>query len=447
MKKIQYWMLAAAIICGSSLFTACSDNDDNPVTPADEEAKKVRTELVAHIKNDTELLAENLTTDGLSVTTQINTQLMTLMGKGRNLMANMKQLISMMAIKNAVANVKAVSPGSELQKMGYKAYIAVDISSFGIRVVMDERGNYNVTPANGLEFVFPASVEGVGTTIYKISFKNSGKWYESVPSPAKMGNVKGLACVFRIPTAMTMTLSGLFDNKEVALLTGVLNIEPEKVTEAGYVSLEDNILQLSGQIASFMQGYGLPDNDECLQFNFDINKGKVADSDFLYTQKGQKLFHITSNTAEETSDLQIDILEDLLISGIISNKFDLQTLQDLIQYMKDGKLTDEEFQAYVQAINEQCKLSIACQPSGSQVPMRLVAEQMEGYPVILPAFKFADKPDYIPLGQLLDEETMNNFNSICSSSITSLSSAVDTYKQLFASVMQMMPMNGEEWGF
>lgn len=446
MKKIQYWMLAAAIICGSSLFTACA-NDDNPVTPAEEEAQKVRTELVAHINNDTGLLADNMTTDGLSVTTQINAQLMTLMGKGRNLMANMKQLISMMAIKNAVVNAQAVTPGSELQKMGYKAYIAVDISSFGMRVVMDERGNYNVTPANGLEFVFPASVEGIGTTIYKIAFKNSGKWYESVPSPAKMGNVKGLACVFRIPTAMTMTLSGLFDNKEVTLLTGVLNIEPEEVTEAGYVSLEDNILQLSGQLASFMQGYGLPDNDECLQFTFDINKGKLADSDFLYTQDGQKLFHITSNTTEDTSDMQIDILEDLLISGTISNKFDLQTIQDLIKYMKDGKLTDEGFQAYVQAINEQCNLSIACQPSGSQVPMRLVAEQMDGYPVILPAFKFADKPDYIPLSQLMDEETMNNFNSICSSSITTLSGAVDTYKHLFTSVMQMMPMNGEEWGF
>ena len=447
MKKIQYWMLAAVIICGSSIFGSCSDNNDNPVNPVDEEAQKVRTELVAHIKNDTKVLSDNLTTDGMSATTQINAQLMTLMGKGRNLMANLKQLISMMAIKNAVANAKAVTAGSELQKMGYSAYIPVDISSFGIRVIMDERGNYNVTPANGLEFIFPATVEGVGTTIYKLAFRNSGQWYEAVPKPAKLGNTKGVAIVIRIPTAMTMTMSGLFDNEEVVLQKGVLNIEPKKVTEAGYVSLEDNILQLSGQLSSLVQGYDLPENDESLQFCFNMNKGKVASSDFLYTQKGQNLLRLTNKTEEDASELEIDILQDLLISGIISHDFDFQTLLNLVQHGKDGIITEEEFQYFVKVINDQCKLAIAYQPENTQVPMCLAAEQIQGYNVVLPAFKFADSPEYVPLSQLVDDETMDSFNSICSSFITILSSSADTYKQLFASVMQMMPMNGQEWGF
>ena len=33
MKKLFQWALAAALICGASVFTACSSNDDNPVTP------------------------------------------------------------------------------------------------------------------------------------------------------------------------------------------------------------------------------------------------------------------------------------------------------------------------------------------------------------------------------------------------------------------------------
>jgi len=32
-KKIFQWALAAALICGASVFTSCSDNDDNPATP------------------------------------------------------------------------------------------------------------------------------------------------------------------------------------------------------------------------------------------------------------------------------------------------------------------------------------------------------------------------------------------------------------------------------
>ena len=33
MKKLLNWMLAAILICGASVFTACSGNDDNPATP------------------------------------------------------------------------------------------------------------------------------------------------------------------------------------------------------------------------------------------------------------------------------------------------------------------------------------------------------------------------------------------------------------------------------
>ena len=31
MKKIMYWVLAATLVCGASVFTSCSNNDDNPV--------------------------------------------------------------------------------------------------------------------------------------------------------------------------------------------------------------------------------------------------------------------------------------------------------------------------------------------------------------------------------------------------------------------------------
>ena len=33
MKKIMNWVLAATLICGASVFTACTDIEDNPVTP------------------------------------------------------------------------------------------------------------------------------------------------------------------------------------------------------------------------------------------------------------------------------------------------------------------------------------------------------------------------------------------------------------------------------
>lgn len=35
MKKYLFWMLATILICGASVFTSCSSNDDNPVVPVE----------------------------------------------------------------------------------------------------------------------------------------------------------------------------------------------------------------------------------------------------------------------------------------------------------------------------------------------------------------------------------------------------------------------------
>ena len=42
-QKKLIWLLAAAIVCGASVFTSCSsDEDDNPVVPTDEVEAQLR---------------------------------------------------------------------------------------------------------------------------------------------------------------------------------------------------------------------------------------------------------------------------------------------------------------------------------------------------------------------------------------------------------------------
>ena len=33
MKQTKFWMLAAILVCGASVLTSCSSNDDNPAQP------------------------------------------------------------------------------------------------------------------------------------------------------------------------------------------------------------------------------------------------------------------------------------------------------------------------------------------------------------------------------------------------------------------------------
>lgn len=57
MKKIMNWMLAAIFICGASVFTACSESEDNP-TPKPTE--KNRKEFIAHTRANLKTMAENI---------------------------------------------------------------------------------------------------------------------------------------------------------------------------------------------------------------------------------------------------------------------------------------------------------------------------------------------------------------------------------------------------
>ena len=40
MKKMIQWVLAATLICGSSVFTACTSNDDTPANPSQQELEE-----------------------------------------------------------------------------------------------------------------------------------------------------------------------------------------------------------------------------------------------------------------------------------------------------------------------------------------------------------------------------------------------------------------------
>ena len=49
MRKMKKWMLAAILICGTSVFTACSSNEDNP-SKGDTPSEKNIADLVVYGK-------------------------------------------------------------------------------------------------------------------------------------------------------------------------------------------------------------------------------------------------------------------------------------------------------------------------------------------------------------------------------------------------------------
>ena len=451
MKRFFYMAIAATLLGGSLAFTSCCSEE-----PIADEKSKEESMMVSHIQNDAEVLADNLNFDMLDIVNQVNAQALTCVGKGRNFSINMKKILAMMAVNNALKHIKKVSANSDLARMGYASYINLDIMSFGVRVVFSERGDYDVSPAEGLEFLFPATVEGVGKTVCKISLKNSGEWRESV-TPSNFGNIKGLACVTRTPTAMTMTLSGLFNNKEVTLLSETMNFN------------EDN--SVSGMLTTALKGaeYGLPDDDSQLDFNFgmseeDENKSEIS---FAFTQKSLNVLDFDTQITPPAGDNIIDKIADTMFnpSAVSSNDmlqvladiftesqadFNFSILDDLTVKGNINNSTDF-FNALQEndadKFNQTTTMQMSYKDASTSYPLKMVAAQQNDETILLPAIKFADKPDYITIRDLLSDDTRKKMEKIYETTTAVVGTAASLNMRLLSTIVLLMPADSSEWGF
>lgn len=486
MKKIINWLLFATLFLGLTMQTSCSSKDDDD--SSNEEVRKERDELITRIENDTQVMDQNLNLEMFDLATQVQQQLLMLMGKDPRFSSNLKTVVSTLAVRNAFQNIRQVQSGSELAAMGYVAYIPVDIMSFGVRVIFDERGNYTMKPVEGLEFVFPATVEGYGQTLYKIALRNEGEWYESV-TPAKLNGVRGLACINRFPKKLNLRMTGLFNNEEVTLLTEEVKIMLEKSTDSQYVDFKTNSFQISAELKSTLKGtkYGLPDDDSTFGFTLGTTSSSEEGTGLMnflcsFTQKGVSLFNGTAQMAlpeqqsfidhisedissstdwqnmnaydhfadlfgNTTADVTLKFLEDLTISGTISDSENFfQALSNISPNKKVGQVPAEEFNDFVQTLNQSGHFVLTCPTIMNPVPLQLMAQQEETHYILMPALQFADKPAYVPLNELVTEETNERFLRMYEETSTLVTRTLNVDMQLIYRMMRLMPKNSEEWG-
>ena len=80
------------------------------------------------------------------------------------------------------------------------------------------------------------------------------------------------------------------------------------------------------------------------------------------------------------------------------------------------------------------------------VPLQLMAQQEETHYILMPALQFADKPAYVPLNELVTEETNERFLRMYEETSTLVTRTLNVDMQLIYQMMRLMPKNSEEWG-
>jgi hypothetical protein len=443
MKKTSIWLIVATLFCGLFTLTSCDEQLDNPT--GDSDNIQDREEILSHIKSDAKVLADNMNPEMLNLTNEIYSQLMTLMAKDRNYMRNMKQILAMMAAKNALTKIMPVTKGSELAKMGYLMYIPVDIQTFGVQVVFDENGSSRLFPCEGMEFIFPATVNGLSTTLYKVAFKAGSKWKETV-APAQLKNLKGVACVYRVPETITITLSGLFDNKVQTLNKSTFDIGETLISGRSSTSLKGT-------------GYGLPDVESTLDFKFSTaQKGKVQ-IDCNYVNNGLQIMTLqamltlpeTGNLIERLStndfngshiDFDMQILNDLNLYGSIR---DVAQFLEAFMNITQNSISSADFSNNVDKINQYSEIHATCQNVTNPLYLQLMAKWVDNKNLLMPGIWSYENLELIPFDTYVEQADMDNINKVLEVVIPPMGSNTLLGVQVFSRMMQMLPLNSAEW--
>lgn len=446
-------LVAAVLLCGIGLFTSCVANDDQPAYDPDQGVKENRQMLINHIEKDAKLLADNYNVSAFDATSQVYAQLLAMIKLDKNFVKNMSTLLSTISDNQSLLSISPVQAGTELAQMGYLLYINVNNGGFGVRVVLDGKGNSRVSASDHLEFIFPATVTGIGTTLFKIIIKNSNDCYETV-SDVNIANLKRVACINRLPKSFTMTLNGFIDNQEMTLSESVVNLELPLKDNSQYVNLDAQQFKLTGKQSGYMNtgdesvlnfSLSLNGEDMNLGYNFMRNGMEVVgcEAQMKLSQKGSFMEQMSAE-AFDVADLKavtIRIVNDLMLAGNIDNGTDFA--KDFAQVIKNREqaTSPEVLEPVVASLNKACHFQLSCEHMTNPENLYFCLAQKDGQYTIEPALSRIEGDGLIPLSELVDQQTQAYLNEPFKVSFTPAGNTVSSALKFYSIFMQMMPFS------
>ena len=452
MKKMMTWVLAATLICGSSVFTSCSHSEDNPMP---EPAKKNRTAFVQHTRSALKELAENLNFTSWEAANTFNTYF------NQHVLSNpeFKNSVLLAAFLQAMNTLKDVEEGSEMAAMGYKKYFTVDLNDFKYRFTMKaDNKNFDKEEADNFEIIlngFNPKTQQLENGLYKLSFKTSGVGMQRiVPIP----NTDNVGCIlYIVPSEFQFSLASKFTGDWHDDFSGVLHFQlPEGATDNSKGFAADATIN-----SDIFSNDGKKDNTQLTVSVVADRVNSKGNTQIGYVQNGRKMLDMTmkldgiapagtsifDRSQYTTSSSFLDVISTLLTGrsleeGTITLLDDLTFTFSISDMQKRLELARENHKArrhyadqqtidqYTQQLNEIIKASMICKGVDQTIPMRLVTTKFGIDYVSMPSFNFADENGYVSLIDLLDAESVQYGINILDHSVEPLQQSVIVVRQL-----------------
>jgi len=457
--------MAAILICGSSVFTACtSDTGDNP---SPEQPKKDRAEFIQHTRQNLKDLAENLNFESWSMANDINQHF----NKYVLLNPEFEKIISSAFIAMAQSTIKPVEEDSELAQMGYKMYGTVDFTSFKYSFKMNNEGtSFEAEPADNFEmyihFYNPMTQQLVPLGM-KLTLKGSDSSFLVL---MKGFSTQDFAVVGKMPTEFEYAISTNLSGEWEDIFWGTFKNEVKQGGSSEYINRMTDVINVSGVVNSNLPAdpkNGYKGDATTLTFSIgqspDVNKASL---NCALVQNGREMIQmngVMKNLIDQPVDLtQLtkapNLIEAIIamISGISLEEGNVTLLDDLTTSLKIDNCAEalglvfamsnarrnyadyQVIEQYTEQLNQIVTASMTCQGLNQHIPMRLQTAKIGIDYWAVPALNFADENGYVPLTDMLDKESIEYMFNIADHAAVPMYKSVIVVGQLMRYMQTMM---------
>jgi hypothetical protein len=457
MKKIMNWMLAAILICGATVFTSCSDSEDNP---SQEQAKKNRTEFIKHTRENLKDIAENLNFHSWEVANEINQEFNTTVLNN----PQFEKAIIPLFTQKVRESIQPVEEGSELAAMGYKQYATIDLTKFNYRFTMKEDGSgFDVEEADDFEMIIngfnPRSQEQE-KGVRKLTLKASGDTYKLLDK--RFGNEQ-LAVVILVPSDFEFSISSMVPGSWKDAFKGAFKNNVKMSGESEFMNLLTDAISITGVLSSGIEDiphgkYGADAtdlyfstasdpvaNESSMNFSFGHNNKsmieleatskytdkEIAFTDFSqFTTSGSILNVLIALVSGGSFEGFLTLNDDLTTAISISDCGKAMQLQKEMAHARRNYADQATIEGYTQQLNELVSAKLNCKDLSQEIPMKLQTAKFGVDYWAMPAFNFADEKGFVPITELLDKESIEYGINIIDHAAEPMAGAIVTIRQL-----------------
>jgi hypothetical protein len=453
MNKVLSWAFAAALICGASVFTSCTEGSDNP---APENAKD-RKEFIQHTRENLKYLAENLNFTSWELANNVNQEFNTTVLNN----PEFEKAILPLFIQKIREGIQPVEEGSELAELGYKQYATIDLTDFNYRFTMkaDDSG-FDVEEADDFEMI----INGIDPEtqqwekgLHKLTLKASGDTYKQL---AKRLGTDETAVVILVPSDFAFTIAGKINGNWHEGLVGAFKNDVKMNGESEYMNPKTDAINITGILTT-----NFPGNEEknyaadATDLFFDIANDPVANEtsmkfSFGHNDKSMVELEATSEYIDKDIDFSqlttsgriLDVLVAMIsgskLEGSLTLNDDLTTdisindcgkalqLQKEMAHARRNYADQATIEEYTKQLNELVSAKMTCKGVNQVIPMKLQTEKFGVDYWAMPAFNFADEKGFVPFTELLDKESVEYAINIIDHAAEPMAGAIITVRQL-----------------